>query len=168
MSREPVKGGGLRLKGHPKTENRNPKTADCARAWHALRLAHNRVERQLTTELGRQCRLAISDFDVLLYLHLHDGEEVRMHDLTDAVLLSQPALSRLVTRLVERNLVERSTAADDGRAIIVCLTNQGREIIARAVQVHTEAVHDILTSRLTDREQDTLLQTLTRISEHNM
>ena len=88
-----------------------------------------------------------------------------MNDLTEAVLLSQPALSRLVARLVERDLLVRSSAADDGRAIIVCLTDQGRDVAARAVQVHTAAVHDILTSRLTDREQDTLLHTLTRITE---
>jgi DNA-binding MarR family transcriptional regulator len=121
--------------GKRKTKDQSPKTKDhdCARAWQALRLAHDRVERQLTTELGQQCGLAISDFDVLLYLQLHDGEEIRMHDLTDAVLLSQPALSRLVARLVERDLLERSTAADDGRAIIVCLTAQGREVAARAV-----------------------------------
>ena len=160
--------------GKRKTKDQRPKTKDqrresqdhsCARAWQALRLAHDRVERRLTSELGQQCGLAISDFDVLLYLHLHGGEEVRMHDLTDAVLLSQPALSRLVARLVERDLLERSPAADDGRAIIVCLTDQGREVAARAVQIHIAAVHDILTNRLTDREQDTLLQTLTRITQ---
>ena len=153
--------------GQRKTENQRPKSSDhaCARAWQALRLAHDRVERQLTTELGRHSGLTISDFAVLLHLHLHDGEEVRMHDLTEAVLLSQPALSRLVARLVERGLLERSGAADDGRAIIVCLTDQGRGLAARAVQVHTAAVHDVLTSRLTDREHDTLLETLTRITQ---
>jgi DNA-binding MarR family transcriptional regulator len=149
------------------TNDQRPTTNDhdCARAWQALRLAHDRVERQLTTELGQHCGLTISDFDVLLYLYLHDGEEVRMHDLIEAVLLSQPALSRLVARLVERDLLARSSAAADGRAIIVCLTDQGRQIATRAVQVHTAAVHDILTSRLTDREQNTLLHTLTRITE---
>ena len=149
-----------------KTKDQLPETIDhaCAAAWQALRLAHDRVERQLTTELGQHCSLAISDFDVLLHLHLHGDEEVRMHDLTEAILLSQPALSRLVARLVERGLVERTPAGDDGRAIVVCLTDQGREVAERAVQVHTAAVHDVLTSRLTNREQDTLFQTLTRIT----
>ena len=87
-----------------------------------------------------------------------------MHDLTSTILLSQPALSRLVGRLVERGLVERSGAADDGRAIVVGLTDQGRAVADRAMQVHTAAVHDTLISQLTDREQATLLQTLTRIT----
>jgi DNA-binding MarR family transcriptional regulator len=149
-----------------KPKDQQPKTNDhaCAAAWQALRLAHDRVERQLTTELGQHCGLAISDFDVLLHLHLHAAEEVRMLDLTEAVLLSQPALSRLVARLVERGLLERTPAGDDGRAIVVCLTDQGRKVAGRAVQVHTTAVHDILASRLSPREQDSLLQTLTRIT----
>jgi DNA-binding MarR family transcriptional regulator len=123
------------------------------------------VARRLTAELGQHCGLAISDFDVLLHLQLHAGEEVRMHDLTEAVLLSQPALSRLVARLAERGLVERSGATDDGRAIVICLTDKGRAVAVRAMQVHAEAVHDALVSHLSDREQATLLQTLSRIPE---
>jgi DNA-binding MarR family transcriptional regulator len=160
-----VNGGWLMANGKPKTQNPRPETQnpECARAWQALRVAHDRIERRLTAELGRHCGLAISDFDVLLHLRLHDGEEVRMHDLTGVVLLSQPALSRLVARLAERGLVVRSGATDDGRAIVVCLTSQGRAVADRAMAVHADAVHRALISHLTDREQATLLQTLTRI-----
>jgi DNA-binding MarR family transcriptional regulator len=149
------------------TQNQKPETQnpECARAWQALRLAHDRVARRLTADLGRHCGLAISDFDVLLHLRLHEGEDVRMHDLTGTILLSQPALSRLVGRLAERGLVARSGAADDGRAIVVSLTDQGRAVADRAMQVHADAVHDALISHLTDREQATLLQTLTRITQ---
>jgi len=150
----------------PKTQDPKPKTHNpaCARAWQVLRLAHDRVARRLTSELGRQCDLTISDFDVLLHLRLHDSEEVRMQDLGGVVLLSQPALSRLVARLVERDLVVRTPAADDGRAVRVHLTETGRELADRAIDVHAQSVEEVLISRLTEREQDTLLTTLNRIS----
>jgi DNA-binding MarR family transcriptional regulator len=149
------------------TENRKPKTENpnCARAWQVLRLAHDRVARRLTSELGRQCDLTISDFDVLLHLRLHDEQEVRMQDLSGAVLLSQPALSRLVSRLVERELIERSHAADDGRAVLILLTSAGRELADRAIEVHTRSVEEELVSRLSECEQQTLLAALNRIGD---
>jgi DNA-binding MarR family transcriptional regulator len=149
-----------------KTQNPKPKTQNpnCVRAWQVLRLAHDRVARRLTSELDRQCDLTISDFDVLLHLRLHDEREVRMQDLSGVVLLSQPALSRLVARLVERNLIERSHSADDGRAVLIQLTAAGQELADRAIEVHTRSVEEELISRLSEREQDMLLNALNRIS----
>lgn len=151
----------------PKSNDKSPTTLDqtCARAWQALRIAHELVARRLTTDLGKQCGLTINDFDVLLHLSLAGNENVRMTELTEAAILSQPALSRLVSRLEERGLVARAPAVDDGRVVMVRLTAAGNDLARRAIQVHAEAVHDVLASRLTDDEQDTLRQTLTRLAE---
>jgi DNA-binding MarR family transcriptional regulator len=154
----------------PEAPGARPATADqtCARAWQALRLAHDRVARRLTADLGAHCSLTISDFDVLLHLYLHGEEDARMSELTEAAMISQPALSRLVDRLEVRGLVSRSPAADDGRAVIVSLTGAGRDLTERAVAIHTRAVHDILADRLTEHEQDTLRQILTRLTESEL
>ena len=119
--------------------------AACARAWQVLRMAHEQVARRLTAELGRLCNLSISEFDVLLCMRLRMEPETRMQDLLDAVVLSQPALSRLVARLAERGLVERTPAEDDGRAVLVRLTRTGMETAGHAMQVHAQAVRDTLT-----------------------
>ena len=150
----------------PNTQNPKPKAdhAACARAWQGLQVAHDRVARRLTSELGRQCGLTISDFDVLLHLRLHQDEEMRMQDLGGVILLSQPALSRLVARLVGRGLVERSPAADDGRAVLLHLTVAGVELADRAIEVHAQLVEEVLTSRLSEREQDSLVRVLSRIA----
>ena len=155
------------MENSPNTETQIPSTLDqtCAVAWQALRSAHDRIARRLTGELGSHCGLTIGDFDVLLYLQQHHGVDIRMLDLTNAAMLSQPALSRLVGRLEERGLVARAPAADDGRAIIVRLTDDGRDLAARAIQVHARSVHDELTNRLTDQEQTTLRHTLSRLAE---
>ena len=137
--------------------------AACARAWQTLRLAHDRVAQRLGAELARECALAINEFDVLLYLRSHAGAAVRISALREAVSLSQPALSRLVARLDERGLVARSDAEDDGRAILVCLTETGTALIDRAIQTHARVVHETLTSKFSETEQTALLQTLSQI-----
>jgi DNA-binding MarR family transcriptional regulator len=137
--------------------------ATCARAWQTLRMAHDRVAQRLGAELSRECGLAINEFDVLLYLRLHKEDEVRISALLQSVTLSQPALSRLIARLEERGLLTRSQADDDGRAIVVRLTESGTALIDRAIEIHARAVHETLTSKFTEAEQATLLQTLGRI-----
>ena len=137
--------------------------AACARAWQTLRLAHERVARRLEAELTGACALTINEFDVLLYLHLHPEQAVRIGALHEAVSLSQPALSRLVTRLEGRGLLARCPAEHDGRAADISLTTAGEALIERAIEVHARAVHETLTSKLTDAEQSALLQALSRV-----
>jgi DNA-binding MarR family transcriptional regulator len=134
----------------------------CARAWQTLRTAHDRVAQRLGAELVA-CSLTINEFDVLLYLRTHQPGEVRIGALLDSVTLSQPALSRLVARLQERGLVTRSSAADDGRAVVVCLTEAGVALTDRAIEAHARAVHQALTSKFSDEEQAVLLHALSQI-----
>jgi DNA-binding MarR family transcriptional regulator len=145
-------------------DRRTHDVSACARAWQTLRLAHDRVARQLGTALDRECALAINEFDVLLYLRTHP-ETVRLGTLLEAVTLSQPALSRLVSRLEERSLVARSEAADDGRATVVCLTESGDFLLDRAIEVHARVVRETLTGRLTEADQARLLETLGQIAD---
>ncbi|HET8524493.1 MAG TPA: MarR family transcriptional regulator [Thermomicrobiales bacterium] len=141
----------------------NQATTSCIRAWHLLRLAHDRVSGRLGAELARECGLTIHEFDVLFYLRVHSNEDVRMSALLDAVPLSQPALSRLVARLTERGLVGRCGIETDGRAVIVSLTDAGAALIDRASVLHARIVHDALTSKFTESEQTALLATLDQI-----
>jgi DNA-binding MarR family transcriptional regulator len=138
-------------------------TASCTRAWQTFRLAHQRVVQRLGTELARECALAINEFDVLLHLRSHPTSDVRMSELLEAVTLSQPALSRLVTRLEARGLLIRAGAADDGRAILVRLSDAGGALIDRAIDVHARVVQETLTSKFSAQEQAALLQTLSQI-----
>lgn len=139
--------------------------AACARAWQTLRMAHERVARRLGDELAGECALTINEFDVLLYLRLHPEHAVRISALHEAVALSQPALSRLVARLEGRGLLARCQDEDDGRAADISLTAAGDALIERAIEVHARAVHEALTSKLSDAEQAALLQALSRIGE---
>lgn len=126
-------------------------------------MAHDAVAVQLTAALRGKCNLAIHDFDVLLYLRLNESREIRMQDLSEAVPLSQPALSRLVARLAERNLLERRHADHDGRVTLIYLTLKGQALADQAIQVQVETVHRSLTGHLSEAEQAQLLGVLDRI-----
>jgi DNA-binding MarR family transcriptional regulator len=139
--------------------------SECALAWQTLRMAHDRVAQRLGAELSGACGLSINEFDVLLYLHSHAHDAVRIGALLDAVPLSQPALSRLVARLEARGLLARCEAVGYARAVVVCLTEAGTALIDRALVIHARVVHEALIGKFSEKERAALLQTLSQIGQ---
>ncbi|KAB8194635.1 MarR family transcriptional regulator [Nonomuraea phyllanthi] len=56
------------------------------------------------------------------------GGPIRLTDLTRTEQVSQPGLTQLVTRLERDGLVERRPDPSDGRAVLVHLTEAGRQV----------------------------------------
>ena len=83
----------------------------CARAWAALTAAHARVAASSPPRCQQQCGLTITDFEILLRLDAGHGAGLRIGDLTGAIRLSQPALSRAVARLARPRLADPVRAA---------------------------------------------------------
>ena len=119
-------------------------------AWEALLSAHARLMKQLAAEDLWQ-DLSMREYDVL-YTLSKCGEPVRMGELHRHVLLSQPALSRMVDRLVERGLVERCPDPADGRGVRLSLTGAGRDQQRRIGRRHAGSVARALTAELGPEE----------------
>ena len=58
----------------------------------------------------------MKEYDVLYTLAKAD-EPLRLCDLSDGVLLSQPALSRMVDRLIDRGFLLKGADPDDKRVV---------------------------------------------------
>ncbi|WP_211247603.1 MarR family winged helix-turn-helix transcriptional regulator [Cryptosporangium arvum] len=95
--------------------------------------------------------LAMREYDVL-YTLSKCPEPQRIGELSHHVLLSQPALSRLVDRLVGKGLVERCPDPADGRGVRLALTAAGRELQYRIGRRHARGVARALRDRLTEDE----------------
>lgn len=94
-------------------------------AWEALLTAHAVLIKKLDAQDIWQ-PITMREYDVL-YTLAKCGEPIRPSELHRRVLLSQPALSRMVDRLVERGLVERTKDPDDRRSVRLSLTELGAE-----------------------------------------
>ncbi|GAA0251585.1 MarR family winged helix-turn-helix transcriptional regulator [Cryptosporangium japonicum] len=119
-------------------------------AWEALLGAHARLMRQFAAE-DVWAGLAMREYDVL-YTLSKCPEPQRIGELSHHVLLSQPALSRLVDRLVAKGLVERCPDPADGRGVRLALTAAGRDVQYRVGRDHARSVARALRERLTEDE----------------
>jgi DNA-binding MarR family transcriptional regulator len=107
-------------------------------AWEALLSAHASLMKEFAAE-DIWTEVSMREYDVLYTLSKCDTP-VRIGELHRNVLLSQPALSRMVDRLVERGLVERQADSADGRGVRLRLTEAGRNMQRRVGRRHARGV----------------------------
>ena len=119
-------------------------------AWEQLLAAYGTLMRLYGAEDSWD-EVSMREYDVL-YTLSKCPTPVRLSELNRHVLLSQPALSRLVDRLAERGLVDRCTDPADGRGVRLSLTAAGREVQRRAGRSHARTVARAMTAGLTHDE----------------
>jgi DNA-binding MarR family transcriptional regulator len=90
------------------------------------------------------------NFSTLSVLHtLSRNGPLRLTDLTATEQLKQPAITSLVARLERDGLVSRRRDPRDGRAVLLSLTREGRQIVRSR---HADRMANL--SRLVDRLDD--------------
>lgn len=98
-------------------------------AWEAYYRAQATIAREFT-EADIWGGLLTKEYAVLHALST-EPEGLRITELGEDVLLTQPGMSRLVARLEARGLVERGDDADDARACRIRLTREGAQVQRR-------------------------------------
>ncbi|SEQ23169.1 MarR family winged helix-turn-helix transcriptional regulator [Lentzea albida] len=132
-------------------------------AWESLMKAYSVLMKQFNAE-DIWGDLTMREYDVLYQLSKCDSP-LRMSELNRHVLLSQPALSRMVERLVERGYVQRCPDLGDRRGVRLSLTPAGRETQRRIGSPHARSVTRAL-SVLTPEELDQLAAITGKLSQN--
>jgi len=115
-------------------------------AWRALAASHAAVTAALERDLGERHGLGVSEFEVLERLAEDAEHKFRVQELAESVHLSQSALSRMIAKLEQHGLVQRSLCDLDRRGIYVCLTDAGRHRHAEALPTHRAVLSAVLDS----------------------
>jgi DNA-binding MarR family transcriptional regulator len=119
-------------------------------AWEALLSAHAVLMKRFAAD-DIWAEASMREYDVL-YTLSKCPEPVRIGELNRHVLLSQPALSRLVHRLAERGMIEFRPDPADGRAVSLSLTDAGRALQREIGRPHARSVACALTTALSRGE----------------
>lgn len=133
------------------------------RSWESLLTTHSVIMRRFADEpVWREHDLSMREYDVLYTLSKCD-EPARMGELQQGVLLSQPAISRMVDRLESRGLVQRLRDKADGRSFRVTLTQAGVELQRTVGRAHARSVERAMRV-LTSEEQRQLERLTTKLA----
>lgn len=130
-------------------------------AGHILRRAHQR-HAAIFQELIGDSQLTPLQFAALA--RLKDLGEVSQNQLGRLTAMDAATMQGVIKRLTARGLIERRPDPDDRRRLILCLSDEGRDII-EAATVNGFRITEETLAPLTPAEQKTLLQLLAKIAE---
>ncbi|MDJ0356518.1 MAG: MarR family transcriptional regulator [Actinomycetota bacterium] len=122
-----------------------------ADAWESLFRAQVSVIRRLQADPALK-RVNIREYDVLFNLSRCPSGWLRLNELNDHVLLSQPSISRMVDRLERQGLVQRKTVEEDRRGVLIGLTDEGRKLQREIGREHVRDIDRLVGSGLSDDE----------------
>ncbi len=103
--------------------------------------------------------LTHSQYQALRYLHTHG--RCTIGHIAEGLMVSPPASTKLVNRLVEKDLVRRTEGAADRRHAEVDLTPQGRDLIVRVRKTRDTRFATVM-NRLSPAEKQALVTGLER------
>ncbi|MFE9459781.1 MarR family winged helix-turn-helix transcriptional regulator [Streptomyces californicus] len=113
----------------------DPALTAIAQGWCALSLLHGKIEARIERALQAGHELSVREYsllDVLSRQHNGAGGHLQMKQVADAVVLSQSATTRLVTRLEDRGLLTRYLCDTDRRGIYTDVTEAGLALLREA------------------------------------
>lgn len=81
----------------------------------------------LETRLIEKSNITLNEYYVLYFLNISEEKEMRLNDLQLEIGLSQSAMSRMISRMENKNcsLIERHCCMTDRRGIYIGITKSG-------------------------------------------
>ncbi|GED50230.1 MarR family transcriptional regulator [Carnobacterium maltaromaticum] len=81
----------------------------------------------LETRLIEESNITLNEYYVLYFLNISEEKEMRLNDLQLEIGLSQSAMSRMISRMENKNcsLIERHCCMTDRRGIYIGITKSG-------------------------------------------
>lgn len=127
-------------------------TDDHSAAASQLRIATFRLARRMRTQRAIDS-MSDGQFAVLAALWVHGPHT--LGELADRERVSAPSMNRTVNCLQDSGYVERSADENDGRKVVISLTDEGRAVVDETARRRDAWVESAL-AELSDDERDIL------------
>lgn len=100
--------------------------------------------KEATEKTFRRFNLNSAGFDLLATL-LRSGSPYSLspNELMASTMVTSGTMTNRIDRLVEAGLVSRTQSETDKRSYSIALTEEGYEVISRAIEAHVETLHTL-------------------------
>lgn len=132
-------------------------------AWARLHRASGSVLSRVEGRLKADGYPPLGWYDVLLELRREPGQALRPGQVEQRVLLAQYNVSRLIDRIVAAGYAEKRKAAEDGRGVVVQLTDKGAALLDDMWPAYRRAVQQAFADHLTDQDAKDLWRILGKV-----
>lgn len=98
---------------------------------------------------------------VFALLFKQQGARIRMTDVSQYLMITKPAATQAVNKLVEKGLVERISDENDRRLVYIQPTQTGKEVFEQEIETRLAFVDRVI-ARLGDQDANMLVSLLDR------
>jgi DNA-binding MarR family transcriptional regulator len=120
--------------------------------WHTWMEAQRRLARELDRCLQRDYGISKAEYSVLITLHQAPGGRLRVGELAESLAWDKSRVAHQLTRMENRELVERAESESSGRRTAVGLTAKGRAAAQRATVGHAGNIRRYFFEALTPEQ----------------
>ncbi|MCZ4282690.1 MarR family transcriptional regulator [Kiloniella laminariae] len=131
------------------------------RMWIRMLRTTRFVEARLREFLRDKYDTTLPRFDVMAALY-RSADGLKMSELSKLLLVSNGNVTGIIERLVTDALVLRVNVEGDRRAMLVCLTDQGRKVFEEMAREHEALINDLFAD-LDGEDLDELVPVLSRL-----
>ena len=136
------------------------------RVWQSYLHVNQQLFAALEDQLLRDAGLSGADYKVLHPLSESSGGVLRARELGTEIGWDRSRLSHHLTRMEKRGLIAREECVEDGRGLMVRVTDAGRRAIEAAAPAHAENVQRYFFDQLSNDELNTLAAVFDRLLDN--
>jgi MarR family transcriptional regulator, 2-MHQ and catechol-resistance regulon repressor len=108
--------------------------------------------------------LSMAQFNILRILR-GAKDMINVNTVKDRMIEKSPNTTRLMDKLIDKGLIERTRCTEDRRVVYVKISEQGLELLAEMDRDHD--VNALIQANLTDEEATTLSDLLDKVRANN-
>ena len=138
--------------------------SDYRRINHALRVIHMNIRCKMSAEV-KQHQLDFSPLDHIAmgYILKSDGTSQQM--LVASMNKDKAQIARIVARLLRQDLITKKENPADKRAVLLHLTNKGKNLLTRLDLVESEVMSEMMDG-FSQQESNTFRDLLERLTDN--
>jgi len=115
----------------------------------------------------KEFNLTEPQFNILSSLYRHKGNPVTVQELQKRMIQQSSNVSRLVDKLVDHELVTRTTCPENRRKVDIMITPKGVELFKKAL-AKVNDLHSPISKRIKSEEAKMLSQILDKLRNEKM
>jgi DNA-binding MarR family transcriptional regulator len=131
-------------------------------AWRAYLRGSRALEIALDLDLTAH-GIGLPEYEIISMLSEAPDRQLRMSSLAALVQQSRSRLTHTAGRLERRGWVARLRSGDDGRGVLLSLTDAGQEAVEAMAREHVESVRRHLIDALTPHEVEVVGRAMAKV-----
>ena len=89
-------------------------------------------------------------------------EKVKVSDISDALGLPRPSVTKTIKYLEKLGFIEKETTSEDGRIVFIKITSEGRKLVDKYVDRYFNDLSEEL-SDITDEDADKMMEVIEKL-----